>query len=273
MLAELGYKVVVLEIQGELIFASAEIVISEAMSAAVKAEYLVLDFMRATNFSEGAYGMFVGLIQSLSTQGKTVLLTGTGARYALVKLIKRGVGYTDDMPLFNCDDIDDALEWCEDHLLAGKASYTAAEAPLAVQSYLAGFTPEELEMFESMLEYRTFDKGMYLCREGDPGDFLYFILSGQVSVAVSLAHQRSRRITTVSAGSAFGEMAMLDRDKRSADVVTDEKVACLILDYNRLEAETSLLGMCIRSKLIENIGRELIRKLRQATKEIKSLRS
>ncbi|MEI6513820.1 MAG: cyclic nucleotide-binding domain-containing protein, partial [bacterium] len=273
LLAELGYKVVVLEIQGELIFASAEIVISEAMSAAVKAEYIVLDFTRAANFSEGAYGMFVGLIQSLSAQGKTVLLTGTGARYAMVKLIKKGVGFTDDMPLFNCDDIDDALEWCEDHLLAGKASYTAAEAPLAVQSYLAGFTPEELELFESMLEYRTFDKGMYLCREGDPGDFLYFILSGQVSVAVSLAHQRSRRITTISAGSAFGEMAMLDRDKRSADVVTDEKVACLILDYNRLEAETSLLGMCIRSKLIENIGRELIRKLRQATKEIKSLRS
>jgi glutaminase len=273
LLAELGHRVMVLEIQGELIFASAEIVISEAMSAAEKAEYLILDFTRAANFSEGAYSMFVGLIQSLSVQGKTVLLTGTGNRYAMVKLIKKGVGYTNDMPLFNCDDIDDALEWCEDQLLAGEASYAAAEAPLAAQNFLAGFTPEEMDVFESMLEYRTYDEGMYLCREGDPGDFLYFILSGQVRVAVPLAHRRSRRITTISAGSAFGEMAMLDRGRRSADVMTDEKVSCLVLDYNRLEAETSHLGMCIRWKLITNIGRELTRKLRQATLEIKSLRS
>jgi hypothetical protein len=68
-------------------------------------------------------------------------------------------------------------------------------------------------------------------------------------------------------------MAMLDRGKRSADVVTDERVTCLVLDYNRLEADASILGMGIRLKLIKNIGRELTRKLRQATLEIKSLKS
>ncbi|MDD1630120.1 MAG: glutaminase A, partial [Methylococcaceae bacterium] len=64
LLAELGHKVVVLEIQGELIFASAEIVICGTMNAAEKAEYLVLDFTRTANISEGAYSMLVGLIQS-----------------------------------------------------------------------------------------------------------------------------------------------------------------------------------------------------------------
>ena len=217
--------------------------------------------------------MLAGLIQSLSEQGKTVLLTGTRSKYETVKLIKKRIGYTGDVPLLNCDDIDDALEWCEDQLLAGEASYAAGEAPLAAQTFLAEFTAEELDAFESMLEHRTYDKGTYLCREGDPGDFLYFILSGQVSVAVPLAHRRTGRISTISAGSAFGEMAMLDRGKRSADVVTDERVTCLVLDYSRLEADTSPLGMCIRWKLITNIGRELTRKLRQATVEIKSLRS
>jgi glutaminase len=273
LLAELGHKVVVLELQGELMFASAEIVIRETMGAAEKAEYLILDFTRTATISEGADSMLAGLIQSLSEQGKTVLLTGTSGKYGTVKLIKKRIGYTGDMTLLNCDDIDDALEWCEDRLLAEQASYTAGEASLTEQTFLAGFTVEELEAFESMLEYRTYEKGTYLCREGDPGDFLYFILSGQVSVAVPLAHRRSGRISTISAGSAFGEMAMLDRGKRSADVVTDERVTCLVLDYNRLEADASILGMGIRLKLIKNIGRELTRKLRQATLEIKSLRS
>jgi len=273
LLAELGHKVVVLELQGELMFTSAEIVIHEAIVAAEKAVYLILDFTRAAYISEGADSMLAGLIQSLSEQGKTMLLTGTWGKYETVKLIKRRIGYTNDMALLNCDDIDDALEWCEDRLLAGQASYAAGEAPLAEQTFLTGFTKEELAEFESMLEHRTYDKEMYLCREGDPGDVLYFILSGQVSVAVPLTHHRSGRISTISAGSAFGEMAMLDRGKRSADVVTDERVTCQILDYSRLEAETSPLGMCIRWKLITNIGRELTRKLRQATVEIKSLRS
>ena len=66
---------------------------------------------------------------------------------------------------------------------------------------------------------------------------------------------------------------MLDRGKRSANVVTDEIVTCMVLDFNRLEEESSPLGMSIRLKLIKNVGRELTRKLRQATMEIKTLRS
>ncbi|MGZ8916398.1 MAG: cyclic nucleotide-binding domain-containing protein, partial [Methylobacter sp.] len=247
--------------------------IHEAMVTAGKADYLILDFTRAAYISEGADHMLAGLIQSLSEREKIILLTGTWDKYETVKRIKKLIGYTEDMPLFNCNDIDEALEWCEDELLSAEASYVAGDAPLAAQTYLVGFTAEELEVFESMLEQRTYDKGMYLCREGDPGDSLYFLLSGQVSVAVPLAHRRSGRISTLSAGSAFGEMAMLDGGKRSADIVADERVTCLVLNYSRLEAETSALGMCIRWKLLKNISRELTRKLRQATLEIKSLRS
>jgi glutaminase len=273
LLAELGRKVVVLEMQGELMFASAEIMIRETMGASERAEYLILDFTRAAYISVGADSMLAGLIQTLSEQGKTVLLTGTKGKYETVKLIKKRIGYTDDMPLLGCDAIDDALEWCEDRLFAGQASYAEGEVPLSEQTFLAGFTAEELGAFTSMLEHQTYDKGTYLCREGDPGDLVYFILSGQVSVAVPLAHYRSGRISTLSAGSAFGEMSMLDWGKRSADVVTDGKVTCQVLDYNQLEAETSPLAMRIRLKLLKNVGRELTRKLRQATLEIKSLRS
>lgn len=273
LLAELGHKVVVLELQGELMFTSAEIVIHEAMSAAETAEYLNLDFTRTSYISKGADSMLAGLIESLFERGKTVLLTGTWGKFETIKLIKKRIGYTNDMPLLRYDDIDSALEWCEDRLLAEKVSYAAGEVPLAEQTFLSGFTAEEMKTLEAMLEYRTYDKGFYLCREGDPGDFLYFLLSGQVSVVLPLAHRRTGRISTISAGSAFGEMAMLDRGKRSADVVTDERVTCLVLDYNRLEAETSPVGMSIRLKLIKNIGRELTRKLRQATVEIKTLRS
>ena len=272
LLAELGHEAAVLELQGELIFASTEIVICEVLKLAEHANYLILDFTRAITISDGADNMLAGLIQSVSTQGKTVILTGIWDKYEMVRRIKKASGHTDEMPLLKCNDIDSALEWCEDQLLSEKAC-AVSEAPLAKQNYLTGFTVEEFEILESMLEQRVYKEGTYLCKEGDPGDYLFFILSGQVSVTVPLSHRRHGRISTISAGSAFGEMAMLDRGKRSADVIADQNVVCLVLDYNRLEIDTSSLGMSIRWKLVTNIGRELTRKLRQATLEIKSLRT
>ena len=176
-------------------------------------------------------------------------------------------------PTFNCQGIDDALEWCEYRLLAEEAMHVTEVVPIAEQVYLVGFTAEEMAAFETLVDHKTYEKGVYLCRYGDASDSMYFIFSGQVSVMLPLAHQRRERIATISAGSAFGEMAMLDYGNRSADVVTDEKVTCLILDYRRLEEDNSLLGMSIRLKLIKNIGLELNRRLRQHLLEIKLLRS
>ena len=66
---------------------------------------------------------------------------------------------------------------------------------------------------------------------------------------------------------------MLDRGKRSADIVADTAVTCLALDYQRLESAPGPLGERVRLKLVTNIARALTRKLRQATLEIKLLRN
>ena len=272
LLAELGQQIAVLELQGELMFTSAEIMISEAMNAVQKADYLILDFTRVPTIKQGADRLLIGLIRTLCEKNKTLLLTGAWDKYATIRLIKKQINQANELPLLKCNEIDDALEWCEDRLLEKQASIAATEAPLDSQIYLADFTGEELAFFKSKLVSCAYEKGTYICREGDPGDLVYFILSGKLSVVLPLGHRRSGRISTISAGSAFGEMAMLDRGKRSADVITDEKVTCLVLDYSLLEAESCPIALSIRLKLIRNIGRELTRKLRQATVEIKTLR-
>jgi CRP-like cAMP-binding protein len=187
--------------------------------------------------------------------------------------VKKKIPGAGGLPLFDCDDVDRALEWCEEQLLAGETGSAEREVPLAEQVYCAGMLLAELKVLESMLERRTYEKGACLCREGDPADSLYFILSGQVSVSVPLADRRAGRIRTISAGSAIGEMAMIDRGKRSADIVADTPVSCLVLDYRSLESAVDPAVAGMRLKLVTNIAREITKKLRQATLEIKSLRS
>ena len=66
---------------------------------------------------------------------------------------------------------------------------------------------------------------------------------------------------------------MLDQGTYPADIVADLPVSCAVLNYSRLESETSSLADQLRLKLFANVARALAKKLWQATLEIKSLRS
>ena len=273
LLRELGHKIVVLELQGDLMFASAEVVVSEAMKGAQEADYLVLDFRRTASISDGAMNLLGHLVQALDGKGKAILFTGIRDEFHLARAIRKRVPHVRDLPLLKCEDLDDALEWCEDQLLAGQSSFIAQHAPLAVQAFCAGFAAAELSALEALLEPRTYLKGVHIFRAGEPASGLFFILSGQVSVVVPVDHRRNGRISTLSAGTAFGEMGVLDRGVRSADVVADSDMSCLYLDYERLERDGSALGVQLTLKLVTNVARVLTQKLRQATLEIGSLKS
>ncbi len=272
-LSELGHKVMVLELQGDLVFASAEIMIHESMREVEIADFLILDFTRVGVIDESALSLIFDFSKSLFDQAKQVLITGHSRKHEFEENIKKRLEVPTGLPLLDCEDIDHALEWCEQNLLANRFPLEEGEIPLAAQSLCDGLTAEELELLESLLERRSYQQGIYLCREGDLADALFFILSGQVTLSVSLASGKAGRLLTIAAGSAFGEMSMLDQGTRSADIVADLPVTCAVLNYSRLESETSGVTDQLRLKLFANVGRALAKKLRQATQEIKSLRS
>jgi len=273
ILSELGRKVLVLELRGDLVFTSVEIMIHESMRAVENTDFLILDFTRVGLIDESALTLISDLIKSLSDLGKLVLITGHSQKYEFEEKIRQRIEVGVGSQLLNCEDIDHALEWCEQNLLTNRFPLEEDEIPLAAQSLCDGLSSEELELLESLLERRSYQQGNYLCREGDLAESLFFILSGQVTLSVSLASGRAGRLLTIAAGSAFGEMSMLDQGTRSADIVADLPVTCAVLNYSRMESETSSVTDQLRLKLFANVARELAKKLRQATQEIKSLRS
>lgn len=268
-----GHRIRVLELQGDLMFASAEIVVSAAMKLAAEADYFIIDFRRIASINEGAMNMLSHLAEYFTKQQKTILFTNIRDPHNLATVIRKRVPQVRDLPLLKFSDIDAALEWSENQLLGELVTTETEEIPLGEQAFCAGFTTEELLLLEGMLQPLHFKKGACICKAGTPAKELYFIISGQVSVMVPVDFRRDGRITSLSAGSAFGEMGLLDHGLRSADVIADTELACLRLEYETLENDNSELGTGIRLKLISNIGRALTLKLRQATSEIQSLKS
>jgi glutaminase len=120
VLAELGRKVMVLELQGDLAFASAEIVIHESMRAVENADFLIMDFTRVGVIDESAATLIADLIKSLLNLAKQVLITGHTQNYEFEQQLSKKMDAVAGLPLLNFADIGAALEWCEQNLLANR---------------------------------------------------------------------------------------------------------------------------------------------------------
>jgi len=83
---------------------------------------------------------------------------------------------------------------------------------------------------------RSFAPGEPLMRQGDDGDCLMVVQDGHVEVRVALGDER-HVLKRAGAGEVFGEMALLTREPRTADVVAVEPVRALVLpvdEFHRL---------------------------------------
>jgi len=66
-------------------------------------------------------------------------------------------------------------------------------------------------IFQNSQDFLTFEPGQMIFKQGDRGDFMYAVLEGDVDIVVD-----DHVIDTISQGSIFGEMALIDDGPRSA---------------------------------------------------------
>jgi glutaminase len=183
--------------------------------------------------------------------------------------VKLGARFDELVRIF--ENIDAALEWCEDRLLA-RLIPAAPDTSMAVQYFdiLAGLSTEEILIFNKLCVRRTYEPGETIINAGDPARELFLLSRGTVSVFLPIEGGVRKRLATFTPGSAFGEMAIIDHAPRSATILADVSVTCELLSVARLTA----LGHThprIKIQILENISLALCRKLRKANREISLL--
>jgi small-conductance mechanosensitive channel/CRP-like cAMP-binding protein len=93
--------------------------------------------------------------------------------------------------------------------------------------------------------------GEVILRAGQPGDSLYIIWSGAVSVRLDV-DELEKEVATLGAGEFFGEMSLLTGEPRRATVVAKGDVECYVIDRAPFE---QILRR--NARLAEEIGRLL----------------
>jgi len=263
LLDEQGAGVVVFELQGDLRFATLEPVLRELDRADDALQFAVLDFKRVSHVDEAATRMLAALVASAAGRERTIVLTRVRRGEMLASfgslLDPRHARSAVFQP-----GLDAGLEWCERALLA-RAGGRGAAPPihnLEGHRWCAGVRPADLVYLQAYMDYRSYEAGSLIVQRGDPADRLYFLLRGEVSVVVAADAGGTQRLSTLSAGMGFGELAAVAGGVRSADVRADTAVECWILHRDalaRVERERPALAVIVLRNLllstIETVGR------------------
>jgi glutaminase len=169
-------------------------------------------------------------------------------------------------------DLDAALEHCEDVLLGDlrTASTPTRRVTLAEHSLCQGMPAADVAVLEGLLEERRFTPGQVIVHRGQRADELFLLLEGEVSVMIDLASGRQKRVSTMSPGMTFGELAAVARALRSADVRADLPVRCLALSTTAL-AELGQTHPRICLAIQANLLRTLALMIARLNQEIASL--
>ena len=78
-------------------------------------------------------------------------------------------------------------------------------------------SPPEIELLAALSRPRRFAAGEAVFHEGDQGDSLFVLARGAVEV-ISRHAGKDRQLAVLEAPAAFGEMALIDREDRSATI-------------------------------------------------------
>ena len=263
-LREVRKRVRIVELEGPLFFANAERLASAVEAVRAPVETIIVDFRLVTSIDATGALLVERLTRRMAGRGIRVVLAGVTPQGRHGQAFTGFSAFVDPAQRRWFSDADKALGWVERKALAS-ASGAEAELPLSRIPLLEKLSADAIAIVAALLVRREAPRGQVVFREGDPGDRLYMIARGAVEISVMNEGQRRSRIVTMSAGSVFGEVALLDGKPRSATATTAERTVLYELTRDVLLYELATKHSQIAMMILATLSTQLSLRLRETT--------
>jgi sulfate permease, SulP family len=207
--------------------------------AANRVAYIILDFGKVSGVDTSAVMSLAKLRNLCRHQGIPLVYCSLSPRIRAA--FERAGFFAGKSPSATFADLNLALAWCEDKLLAA--------ARLDVNMSLAGFeswlqrqlggTVKPADVI-TYLERRDTDGSQVLYREGEPSDTLDIVAAGHLKVEIAKGDGESLRVRRIMTHTVVGEMGFYRRKERAATVSSDGPATLFTLtraNYERLRRE------------------------------------
>jgi glutaminase len=245
----------VIELMGTLSLSNVDYV-ARQLVARPRPQFVIFDFRRVTSMTPAGARLLAEEFQELAAYRVTVIVSGIKRAAAEWQPIAERTADLANMRYYFL--LDAAIEWAEDQVVfrhGGSIDFFET-TELSEQPLLAGLTDEELADLASLGSIKIYQPGEKIIATGDPASSLFFLRSGVVHVTLP----DGIRLATLTAGMAFGEMALLE-SRRSADVIADMAATAFevpLRDFERFRGKHPRAGERIMRNLAQLLADRLI---------------
>lgn len=265
-------QIAILKLQGFIFFGTASGLLDRVRSIVERpaspehdaVRYMVLDFKSVSAIDSSSTLSFVKLLQLAEQRRFTLILSDV--KKPIQKLLESegfATASEDAFRLF--DDLDHAIEWCENQILLGQNVAVDEYNSISLGDQLRESLPDSFDI-DRVLSY--FDRleiaaGEHLLRQGDDADALYMIDRGQVTAQLEIDPDdptKTVRLRTMCSGTIVGEVGLILGEPRTASVIADEPTTVYRLSsesFDRMKREDPALGLAFHAYLTHLMAERL----------------
>ena len=239
-----GDRILILRLQGVIFFGTAGDLMGIIRARLAPAhgpslEYLVLDLQHVDMIDASGVRSFSRLAQITESHGVSVVVTGHRGK---MRGQLEGIGFftepeaTAPVHRLQLSQLNEGVAWCEDRLL-DRHGISESDAADTLEGRLAKLLGDE-DAARSMVPFfqrQEHAAGDWLFRHGEPGDGLYLVDSGTVSVVIDTEEGDAHVVRVFTSGAVLGEMAVYMEGPRTASLRIDAPSVLFRLDADGLK--------------------------------------
>jgi SulP family sulfate permease len=239
-----GGKIQGLNLQSYLFFGSANRLFQHVKALLARhpeCRFLVFDFKLVTGIDSSAAYSFAQIKRTAHDRGIRLVLVHLPS--AAEKALRSSEFITPEVSIV--PELDHALEWCENEIIAQHQGLEGEEASLRdwfTQILGTGHDAAELIRRCQRIEVDTND---IIVRAGEAADSMHFILDGRVGIMIPTGDGGTTRVRSLGRYTTIGEMGLVSRAPRSATIQAEVASILYVLggdQFEEIKADDPALG-------------------------------
>ncbi len=277
VLAEHGGAGAVVELQGNLFFGTTDQLYTELEQDLLHRKWILLDMRRVQSMDYTAAHLFSMMHDRLKERDGGILFSGMPStmpnRQDVQGYMERVglVGKEGGIQIFETRD--EAVEWMENSILAIYGwTHDEEEAALDLSEIelLADIDEAGINNIRTCVKEISVPAGGKIFNAGEESDEMFLIRRGVVRILLPLPGGKRHHLATFGRGDFFGEMAFLDRGKRSAEAAAKTNCDLYVISretFNTHVYEDAVIGV----RVFARIARAISLRLRQTDTELRAI--
>jgi SulP family sulfate permease len=230
-----GGKIQGLNLQSYLFFGSANRLyqhVKALLARHPECRFLVFDFKLVTGIDSSAAYSFAQIKRAAHDRGVRLVLVHLPT--AAEKALRSSEFISQEISIV--PELDHALEWCENSIIAQHRDREGEEASLRDWfTEILGTEHDAQELIQRCQRLEV-DAGETIVSAGEPADSMHFILDGRVGIMIPASEGRTTRVRSLGRYTTIGEMGLVSQAPRSATIQAEVASVLYVLSTHQFEA-------------------------------------